>query len=247
MRTLVLLRHGESVWNSEGLFTGWVDVGLSDKGRKEAESAGTLLRDAGLTPSVVHTSVLTRAIQTAERHARVGGPAVASGAQVLAAERAPLRRAAGEGQGADAQGVRRRAVHALAAVLRRAAAAAARQRPFSQAADPRYAALPPELLPRTECLKDVLGRLLPYWHDAIIPDLLAGQTVLVVAHGNSLRALVKHLDGISDEDISGLNIPTGIPLAYELDDAFRPVTAGGRYLDPQAAAEAAEAVRNQGR
>jgi 2,3-bisphosphoglycerate-dependent phosphoglycerate mutase len=103
------------------------------------------------------------------------------------------------------------------------------------------------LLPRTECLKDVLERLMPYWQDAIIPDLLTGQTVLVVAHGNSLRALVKHLDGISDEDISELNIPTGIPLVYELDDDFRPVTAGGRYLDPQAAAEAAEAVRNQGR
>jgi 2,3-bisphosphoglycerate-dependent phosphoglycerate mutase len=119
--------------------------------------------------------------------------------------------------------------------------------PLSQAGDPRYAALPPDLLPRTECLKDVLERLMPYWQDAIIPDLLTGQTVLVVAHGNSLRALVKHLDGISDEDISELNIPTGIPLVYELDDDFRPVTAGGRYLDPQAAAEAAEAVRNQGR
>jgi 2,3-bisphosphoglycerate-dependent phosphoglycerate mutase len=119
--------------------------------------------------------------------------------------------------------------------------------PLSQAADPRYAALPPELRPRTECLKDVLARLTPYWHDAIIPDLLAGHPVLVVAHGNSLRALVKHLDGISDAHISGLNIPTGIPLRYELDEAFRPVVPGGRYLDPQAAAAAAEAVRNQGR
>ena len=119
--------------------------------------------------------------------------------------------------------------------------------PYSQAGDPRYALLPPELLPRTECLKDVQARLLPYWYDNIVPDLTAGKTVLVTAHGNSLRALVKHLDGIGDSEIAGLNIPTGIPLLYELDDSFRPTQPGGRYLDPQAAAEAAEAVKNQGR
>jgi 2,3-bisphosphoglycerate-dependent phosphoglycerate mutase len=119
--------------------------------------------------------------------------------------------------------------------------------PMSQAGDPRYAHLPPELLPRTECLKDVLHRLLPYWYDAIVPDLAAGRKVLVGAHGNSLRALVKHLDGISGEQIAGLNIPTGIPLVYERDGAFRPASPGGRYLDPQAAAAAAEAVKNQGR
>ena len=126
---------------------------------------------------------------------------------------------------------------------------------YSQAADVRYAGLPPEARPRTECLKDVMARMLPYWYDAVVPDLGRGSqenspennTVLIVAHGNSLRALVKHLDGISDEDIAALNIPTGIPLVYQLDDAFRPVTRGGRYLDPEAAAEAAEAVRNQGR
>lgn len=118
---------------------------------------------------------------------------------------------------------------------------------YSQADDPRYATLPPELRPRTECLKDVVHRLLPYWYDEIVPDLAAGKTVLVVAHGNSLRALVKHLDAISDADIAGLNIPTGIPLRYELDDAFKPVTPGGRYLDPEAAKAAAEAVKNQGR
>jgi 2,3-bisphosphoglycerate-dependent phosphoglycerate mutase len=247
MRTLVLLRHGESVWNSEGLFTGWVDVGLSAKGREEAESAGPLLRDAGLTPSVVHTSVLTRAIQTAN------GTLDSAGLLWL-----PVRRSwrlnerhYGALQGKDKAQTRKEFGDEQFMLWRRSydvpPPPLPDSDPFSQAADPRYAALPPELLPRTECLKDVLGRLLPYWHDAIIPDLLAGQTVLVVAHGNSLRALVKHLDGISDEDISGLNIPTGIPLAYELDDAFRPVIAGGRYLDPQAAAEAAEAVRNQGR
>jgi len=107
--------------------------------------------------------------------------------------------------------------------------------------------LPPELMPRTECLRDVVLRLLPYWYDAIVPDLAAGLTVLVVAHGNSLRALVKHLDGISDAAIAELNIPTGIPLRYELDETFKPTPAGGQYLDPEAAATAAEAVKNQGR
>lgn len=119
--------------------------------------------------------------------------------------------------------------------------------PHSQAADPRYALLPADLRPRSECLQDVLWRMLPYWHDAIVPDLAAGRTVLVVAHGNSLRALVKHLDGVGDEQIAQLDIPTGMPLVYELDAAFRPQTPGGRYLDPQAAAAGAEAVRNQGR
>ena len=119
--------------------------------------------------------------------------------------------------------------------------------PLSQAHDPRYGHLPPELLPRTECLKDVLYRLLPYWYDALVPGLAAGGTALVVAHGNSLRALVKHLDGISDAEIPALNIPTGIPLVYELDERYLPVTKGGRYLDPEAAKAAAEAVANQGR
>jgi 2,3-bisphosphoglycerate-dependent phosphoglycerate mutase len=118
---------------------------------------------------------------------------------------------------------------------------------FSQAADARYAALPPELKPKSECLKDVLERALPYWYDAIVPDLVAGKTVLVAAHGNSLRAIVKHLDQISDEAIAKLNIPTGIPLRYDLDESMRPITAGGRYLDPEAAKEAAAAVANQGR
>ena len=118
--------------------------------------------------------------------------------------------------------------------------------PLSQSADPRYAALPPEIRPRTECLKDVVARMLPYWYDAVVPDLQSGQTVLIVAHGNSLRALVKHLDGIGDAAIAELNIPTGIPLVYELDEAYRPAVAGGRYLDPEAAAEAAEAVQEPG-
>jgi 2,3-bisphosphoglycerate-dependent phosphoglycerate mutase len=247
MTTLVLLRHGESVWNSEGLFTGWVDVGLSGKGAKEAERAGELLREADLNPGVVHTSVLTRAIQTAN----------------IALESAgllwlPVRRSwrlnerhYGALQGKNKAQTREEFGDEQFMLWRRSydtpPPPLADDSPMSQSADPRYAALPPELRPRTECLRDVLWRLLPYWQDVIVPDLLAGRTVLVVAHGNSLRALVKHLDGIPDDTISGLDIPTGIPLVYELDDAFRPVVAGGRYLDPQAAVAAAEAVRNQGR
>jgi len=247
MRTLVLLRHGESVWNSEGLFTGWVDVGLSGKGRSEAENAGTLLREAGLHPGVVHTSVLTRAIQTAN----------------IALESAgllwlPVRRSwrlnerhYGALQGKNKAETRAEFGDEQFMLWRRSYDTPPPplddSDPLSPVSDARYAALPPELMPRTECLQDVLWRLTPYWHDEIVPDLLAGRTVLVVAHGNSLRALVKHLDGVSDDDIAGLDIPTGIPLVYELDDAFRPVTPGGRYLDPQAAVAAAEAVRNQGR
>jgi 2,3-bisphosphoglycerate-dependent phosphoglycerate mutase len=247
MRTLVLVRHGESVWNSEGLFTGWVDVGLSDKGMKEAEKAGTLLREAGLAPGVVHTSVLTRAIQTAHF-------ALDSAGLLWLPVRRSWRlneRHYGALQGKNKAETRAEFGDEQFMLWRRSYDTPPPPIPdddrWSQAGDPRYAALPPELLPRTECLKDVLGRLLPYWQDAIVPDLLAGRTVLVVAHGNSLRALVKHLDGISDEAISGLDIPTGIPLVYELDEAFRPVTKGGTYLDPDAAAVAAEAVRNQGR
>lgn len=118
---------------------------------------------------------------------------------------------------------------------------------YSQAGDARYALLPPELMPRTECLKDVVDRMLPYWYDEIVPDLAVSRTVLVAAHGNSLRALVKHLDGIDDDAIAGLNIPTGIPLVYELDADYRPVRRGGEYLDPEAAEAAIEAVANQGR
>jgi 2,3-bisphosphoglycerate-dependent phosphoglycerate mutase len=247
MLTLVLLRHGESVWNAEGLFTGWVDVGLSDRGKQEAQTAGALLRDAGLRPDVVHTSVLTRAIQTAN-------------GTLEAADRLwlPVRRSwrlnerhYGALQGKDKAHTREEFGDEQFMLWRRSydvpPPPLPDADPLSQAGDPRYAALPSELLPRTECLKDVLGRLMPYWDDAIIPDLLAGRMVLVVAHGNSLRALVKHLDGIPDAEISALNIPTGIPLVYELDDAFRPAGGAGRYLDPRAAAEAAEAVRNQGR
>jgi 2,3-bisphosphoglycerate-dependent phosphoglycerate mutase len=247
MRTLVLLRHGESEWNSKGLFTGWVDVGLSGTGAQEAENGGRLLVQSGLRPAVVHTSVLTRAIQTAH----------------LALEEAdllwlPVRRSwrlnerhYGALQGKDKARTRQEFGEEQFMRWRRSydvpPPPIADDDPLSQSGDPRYAGLPPEARPRTECLKDVVIRLLPYWYDAIVPDLGREETVLVVAHGNSLRALVKHLDGVSDDAIAELNIPTGIPLVYELDDDFRPAVPGGRYLDPDAAAEAAEAVRNQGR
>ena len=247
MKTLVLLRHGESEWNAKGLFTGWVDVGLSEVGKQEAVRGGQLLSQSGMRPDTLHTSVLTRAIQTAN----------------LALEEAGLlwlpvqrswrlnERHYGALQGKDKAATRREFGDEQFMLWRRSydvpPPPIADDDPLSQSDDPRYAGMPPELRPRTECLKDVVARMLPYWYDAVVPDLNTGQKVLIVAHGNSLRALVKHLDGISDAAIAELNIPTGIPLVYELDDAFRPEVPGGRYLDPKAAAEAAEAVKNQGR
>ena len=247
MATLVLIRHGESVWNSEGLFTGWVDVGLSAKGVDEAVNSGRLLDEARLRPDVVHTSVLTRAIQTAH----------------LALEAAdllwlPVRRSwrlnerhYGALQGKDKAQTREQYGDEQFMLWRRSYDVPPPPiddgDQYSQSADPRYSLLPPDLRPRSECLRDVVARMLPYWYDAIVPDLAAGRTVLVVAHGNSLRALVKHLDEIADDEIAGLDIPTGMPFVYEIDASFRPVTRGGRYLDPQAAAEGAAAVKNQGR
>jgi 2,3-bisphosphoglycerate-dependent phosphoglycerate mutase len=247
MTTLVLLRHGESAWNAEGLFTGWVDVGLSDKGASEAAAGGTLLHDSGLTPDIVHTSVLTRAIETANL------ALAAAGLLWLPVSRSWRlnERHYGALQGKNKAQTRQEFGDAQFMLWRRSydvpPPPIADDHPLSQAHDPRYAQLPPELLPRSECLKDVLHRMLPYWYDRLVPDLAAGRTPLVVAHGNSLRALVKHLDGISDTEIAGLNIPTGIPLVYELDADFRPKQAGGQYLDPEAAAVAAAAVRDQGR
>jgi 2,3-bisphosphoglycerate-dependent phosphoglycerate mutase len=247
MGTLVLVRHGESEWNAKGLFTGWVDVGLAAKGMQEAADAGRMLMDAGLRPDVVHTSVLTRAIQTANVALETAG---LSWLPVRRSWRLNERHY-GALQGKDKAQTREEFGDEQFMVWRRSydvpPPPIPDDDPLSQAGDPRYAMLPPELMPRTECLRDVVGRLLPYWYDVIVPDLAAGHTVLVVAHGNSLRALVKHLDDISDEAIAALNIPTGIPLLYELDASFRPVVPGGRYLDPEAAVAAAEAVRNQGR
>src|SRR5262249_50070873 len=247
MGTLVLLRHGESEWNSKGLFTGWVDVGLAEKGRQEAVLAGQLLLDAGLHPDVVYTSVLTRAITTANVALE------AAGLSWLPVHRSWRlnERHYGALQGKDKAQTRAEFGDEQFMTWRRSydvpPPPLADDDPLSQAADPRYATLVGDALPRTECLRDVVARMLPYWQDAIIPALAAGQTVLIVAHGNSLRALVKHLDGIGDAEIAQLNIPTGIPLVYELDAQFRPTVAGGRYLDPAAAAEAAKAVAAQGR
>jgi 2,3-bisphosphoglycerate-dependent phosphoglycerate mutase len=247
MTTLVLLRHGESAWNAEGLFTGWVDVGLSGKGASEATSGGSLLRDSGITPDIVHTSVLTRAIETANL-------ALAAADLLWLPVSRSWRlneRHYGALQGKNKAQTRQEFGDAQFMLWRRSydvpPPPIGDDHPLSQAHDPRYAQLPPELLPRSECLKDVLHRMLPYWYDRLVPDLAAGRTPLVVAHGNSLRALVKHLDGIGDTEIAALNIPTGIPLVYELDADFRPKQAGGLYLDPEAAAAAAAAVRDQGR
>jgi 2,3-bisphosphoglycerate-dependent phosphoglycerate mutase len=247
MSTLILIRHGESEWNDKGLFTGWVDARLSARGRTEAEHAGQQLADAGLRPDVLHTSLLSRAIQTANIALEVADLAW------LPVHRSWRlnERHYGALQGKDKAQTRKEYGDEQFMTWRRSydvpPPPLPDDDPLSQAGDPRYALLPDELLPRTECLADVVARMLPYWDDAIIPDLAAGATTLVVAHGNSLRALVKHLDGISDADIAELNIPTGMPLVYELDAKFRPLRAGGRYLDPAAAAEAAEAVRSQGR
>jgi 2,3-bisphosphoglycerate-dependent phosphoglycerate mutase len=246
MSTLIMIRHGESEWNDKGLFTGWVDARLSERGKDEAARAGDQLIDAGLRPGIVHTSLLSRAIQTADI------ALAAAGLSWL-----PVRRSwrlnerhYGALQGKDKAQTREEYGDEQFMTWRRSydvpPPPLPDDDPLSQAGDPRYALLPDELLPRTECLRDVVQRMLPYWYDAILPDAAAGRMPLVVAHGNSLRALVKHLDGISDADIAELNIPTGMPLVYELDDRFRPVRRGGRYLDPAAAAQAAEAVRAQG-
>ena len=244
--TLVLLRHGESEWNKANLFTGWVDVELSQKGRAEATRGGQLLTEHGLLPDVLHTSVLKRAIATAElalaEADRQWIPVTRSwrlNERHYGALQGKDKAATLAEYGEEQFMLWRRSFDVPPPPLEDDAE-------YSQVGDPRYADLGDEM-PRTECLKDVIVRMLPYWESGIVPDLRAGQTVLIAAHGNSLRAVVKHLDGISDEDIAGLNIPTGQPLVYRLDDDLRPTVSGGEYLDPEAAAAAAAAVANQGR
>ena len=245
--TLLLLRHGESDWNAKNLFTGWVDVDLSAKGRVEATRGGQLLTERGLLPDVVHTSVLQRAINTAQLSL-----------DVCDRQWIPVRRSwrlnerhYGALQGKDKAQTLAQFGEEQFKLWRRSydvpPPPLAEDDEYSQFHDPRYATLPPELRPRTECLADVVVRALPYWYDRVVPDLRSYDVVLIAAHGNSLRALVKHLDQISDADIAELNIPTGIPLLYRLDADYRPVTPGGEYLDPVAAAAAIEAVRNQGK
>jgi 2,3-bisphosphoglycerate-dependent phosphoglycerate mutase len=245
--TLVLLRHGESEWNKANLFTGWVDVPLSEKGREEATRGGQLLTEHDLLPDVLHTSLLRRAITTADL-------------ALSEADRQwiPVRRSwrlnerhYGALQGKDKAATLAEYGEEQFMTWRRSYDTPPPPidtgSEFAQDGDPRYSFLPPEARPATECLKDVVVRMLPYWYDAIVPDLRSGATVLVAAHGNSLRALVKHLDDMGDDEVVGLNIPTGVPLRYDLDEDLRPRKTGGEYLDPDAAAAAIEAVKNQGK
>ncbi len=249
MHQLVLLRHGESEWNKLNLFTGWYDCDLTEAGREEAAAAGGMLTDAGIEPDVVHTSVQIRAIRTANL-------------ALDAMDRLwiPVRRSwrlnerhYGDLTGRNKKETAERYGDDQVLVWRRSydvpPPPIAADNEFDPNHDARYASLPPELVPASECLADVVERMLPYWYDAIVPDLAAGNTVLVAAHGNSLRALVKHLLDISDDEITGLNIPTGVPLAFELDDDYRPAEdkpLEERYLMDEAAVRAkAEAVAKQ--
>lgn len=245
MATLVLLRHGESAWNALNLFCGWVDVELSERGEAEARSAGQLIaQEPSLVVEVVHTSVLTRAVRTANLALDAAGRSFV-----------PVRRHwrlnerhYGALQGLDKKETAARHGADQLKAWRRGYSTppppVAAEDPMHPRNDARYAAVPVSALPAAECLADVVRRLVPYYEDAIAPDLLAGRTTLVVAHGNSLRALVKHLEGISDEDIADLDIPTGIPRVYDLDERLE--VRGARYLgDAEAVLVAAEAVRRQ--
>ena len=245
MGTLVLVRHGQSSWNLENRFTGWWDVPLSDQGQKEARNAGTLLSDAGLVPDRAHTSVLTRAIHTLnlalEEMGQLWIPVARSWrlnerhyGGLTGLDKAETRDRFGEEQFLQW----RRSYDVPPPPLEQGST-------YDVSSDRRYRNLPADVVPATECLADVVVRMLPYWYDAIAPDLLAGETILVAAHGNSLRALIKHLEGISDQEITKLEIPTGVPIVYEFDDQLR---AGPRRElgDPEAIAAAAEAVRHQG-
>src|SRR2546427_8540147 len=242
--TLVLLRHGESTWNLENLFTGWHDVPLSDRGVGEASEAGRLMKEAGLRPAVVHESLLLRAIQTTQ---------IALAAMEMSW--IPVKRSwrlnerhYGALQGLNKQQTAEKYGEDKVKVWRRSYDVRPPDLEPSDerhpSHDPRYASLPPELLPSAECLKDVVERMLPYWYDAIVPDLLQNSCVLVSAHGNSLRALVKHLDGLSDQEVVDLDIPTGVPRVYQLDSDFAPRSS--RYLgDPKEIERRAAAVRDQ--
>lgn len=249
MHQLVLLRHGESEWNKLNLFTGWYDCDLTEAGSAEAVAGGEMMTEAGFLPDVLHTSLQVRAIRTAN----------------LALDEMdrlwiPVRRSwrLNERHYGDLTGKNKAETTAQygedqVKVWRRSydtpPPAVSAENEFNPNDDIRYSGLPPELIPDSECLKDVVERMLPYWFDDIVSDLSTGKSVLVVAHGNSLRALVKHLEGISDDEITELNIPTGVPLLYELNDDFAPLvdkTVEQRYLmDAEAVRAKAEAVAKQ--
>jgi 2,3-bisphosphoglycerate-dependent phosphoglycerate mutase len=242
---LVLLRHGQSQWNLENRFTGWWDVDLSPLGEKEARSAGGLLAEASIEVDGAFTSVLTRAVRTLDlaleemrrlwvpvhRHWRLN------------------ERHYGALTGLDKAETKAQYGEAQFMAWRRSYDTPPPPMPvghqFDVRGDARYAGLAPDALPATECLADVVVRLLPYWYDALAPEVMAGRTVLVAAHGNSIRALIKHLEGISDKDITALEIPTGVPIVYELDRRLA-ITSKRELGDPEAIAAAAEAVRRQG-
>jgi len=243
---LILLRHGESEWNAKNLFTGWVDVELSEKGLVEAARGGQLLKEANLLPDVLHTSLLKRAINTADialtNCGRTGIPTKRSWRL--------NERHYGALQGKDKAATLKEYGQEQFQLWRRSfdvpPPAIADDDQYSQKNDPKYSNLG-EQLPKTECLKDVVARVVPYLTGEVMDDLKSGKTVLITAHGNSIRAIVKFLDAISDADIAAVNIPTGIPLLYELNEKFEPITKGGRYLDPAAAVAAIAAVANQGK
>jgi 2,3-bisphosphoglycerate-dependent phosphoglycerate mutase len=244
MATLVLLRHGQSDWNEKNLFTGWHDVDLTAQGEEEARRGGRLMLDAGVLPDVVHTSLQTRAIRTANlaleelrrlwipvrRHWRLNERHYGA---LQGKDKAETAAAFGEEQ----VKIWRRSYDVPPEPV-------SLDDPEHPANDERYATLPVDVLPASECLEDVVARMLPYWYDAIVPDLVSGRTVLVAAHGNSLRALKKHLDGMSDAEVLELNIPTGEPLVYELDERLEVTSCA--YLDPERAAAAAAEVAAQG-
>ena len=246
MPTLILFRHGQSEWNASNQFTGWVDCGLTDQGIAEAVAGGVLLAEAGILPDVVHTSVLDRAVHSAELALRVMDR---SWIPVHRSWRLNERHY-GDLTGLDKAATREKfgdeQLHAWRRSYDTPPPPVADDNPHNPNDDPRYADL--DEVPRTECLADVVERLDPWWTDSAVPDLNAGRTVLVAAHGNSLRALCKLLDGISEDDIADLNLPTGTPLVYELGDDLHPVEAKPvleRSLDPEAARAAAEAVARQ--
>jgi 2,3-bisphosphoglycerate-dependent phosphoglycerate mutase len=246
MYKLVLLRHGESVWNQENRFTGWTDVGLTDKGLAEAKMAGKLMKDAGFEFDVAYTSVLKRAIKT-----------LWTALEVMDRMWIPIHhswrlneRHYGALQGLNKAETAIKFGEDQVKVWRRSydtpPPALADGDPRIEAADPRYAALAAGQYPRTECLKDTVARFLPAWHETIAPAVKSGRSVIVAAHGNSLRALIKYLDNISDDDIVGLNVPTGQPLVYELDADLKPIKS--YYLgDEEAIKKAMDAVANQGK
>ena len=242
--TLILMRHGESEWNASNQFTGWVDVALTDKGRAEATRAGELLVEHDLLPDVLYTSLLRRAITTAnialDAADRIWIPVVRDWRL--------NERHYGALQGLNKADTLAKFGEEQFMLWRRSydtpPPPIEPDSEYSQTNDPRYADLPE--VPLTECLKDVVERFVPYFEGTIVPELRAGKTVLIAAHGNSLRALVTYLDGMSYEDVVGLNIPTGIPLRYDLDSDLKPTVVGGTYLDPEAAAAGAAAVAAQG-